>query len=295
MARLFRDHPQAVIRTSEIAEACTFSLDELKYEYPDEPVPKGTTAQKHLEALTWAGARERYPQGLPDKVRANLVKELALIGKLGYAPYFLTVHDIVNFARTREQPILCQGRGSAANSAVCYCIGITAVDPAEHRLLFERFISSERKEPPDIDVDFEHERREEVIQYLYARYGRERAGIAATVITIPSAISRARGWQGDGPVGRRDLPLAGIVWGRMSEEMSPTGDMKEAGLDAGPGDRAVLDICDELLGFPRHLSQHVGGFVLTRGRLDETCPSATRRWRTAPSSNGTRTTSTRFA
>jgi error-prone DNA polymerase len=130
MARLFRDHPQAITRTNEIAEACTFSLDELKYEYPDEPVPKGTSPQKHLEALTWAGAKERYPEGLPDKVRANLVKELALIGKLGYAPYFLTVHDIVNFARTRPEPILCQGRGSAANSAVCYCIGITAVDPA---------------------------------------------------------------------------------------------------------------------------------------------------------------------
>jgi error-prone DNA polymerase len=272
MARLFRDHPQAVIRTSEIAEACTFSLDELKYEYPDEPVPKGTTAQKHLEALTWAGARERYPQGLPDKVRANLVKELALIGKLGYAPYFLTVHDIVNFARTREQPILCQGRGSAANSAVCYCIGITAVDPAAIDLLFERFISEERKEPPDIDVDFEHERREEVIQYIYARYGRERAGLAATVITY-------RGRSAVREVGKvmglsEDVTsaLAGIVWGRMSEDMSD-GRLKEAGLDAAdPVIAQVLDICDELAGFPRHLSQHVGGFVLTRGRLDETVP-----------------------
>jgi error-prone DNA polymerase len=246
MARLFRDHPQAITRTNEIAEACTFSLDELKYEYPDEPVPKGTSPQKHLEALTWAGAKERYPEGLPDKVRANLVKELALIGKLGYAPYFLTVHDIVNFARTRPEPILCQGRGSAANSAVCYCIGITAVDPAAIDLLFERFISEERKEPPDIDVDFEHERREEVIQYIYARYGRERAGLAATVITY-------RGRSAVREVGKvmglsEDVTsaLAGIVWGRMSEEMSDER-LKEAGLDAtDPVIAEVLDICDEL-------------------------------------------------
>jgi error-prone DNA polymerase len=261
-------HPHAM----PMAEACTFSLDELKYEYPDEPVPKGTSPQKHLEALTWAGAKERYPEGLPDKVRANLVKELALIGKLGYAPYFLTVHDIVNFARTRPEPILCQGRGSAANSAVCYCIGITAVDPAAIDLLFERFISEERKEPPDIDVDFEHERREEVIQYIYARYGRERAGLAATVITY-------RGRSAVREVGKvmglsEDVTsaLAGIVWGRMSEEMSDDR-LKEAGLDASdPVITEVLDICDELVGFPRHLSQHVGGFVLTRGRLDETVP-----------------------
>ncbi len=272
MSRLFRDHPQAITRTQAVADACTFSLDELKYEYPDEPVPKGTSPQKHLEALTWAGAQERYPQGLPDKVRANLVRELALIGKLGYAPYFLTVHDIVNFARTRPEPILCQGRGSAANSAVCYCIGITAVDPAAIDLLFERFISEERKEPPDIDIDFEHERREEVIQYIYARYGRERAGLAATVITY-------RGRSAVREVGKvmglsQDVTsaLAGIVWGRMSEEMSDTR-LKEAGLDAAdPLIAQVLDICDELAGFPRHLSQHVGGFVLTRGRLDETVP-----------------------
>ncbi len=272
MARLFRDHPAAIARTQDVADACTFSLDELKYEYPDEPVPQGTTAQKHLEALTWAGAKERYPERVPDKVRANLVKELALIGKLGYAPYFLTVHDIVNFARTRPEPILCQGRGSAANSAVCYCIGITAVDPAAIDLLFERFISEERKEPPDIDVDFEHERREEVIQYIYQRYGRERAGLAATVITY-------RGRSAVREVGKvmglsEDVTsaLAGIVWGRMSEEMSDER-LKEAGLDAAdPLIAQVLDICDELAGFPRHLSQHVGGFVLTRGRLDETVP-----------------------
>ena len=145
-------------------------------------MPPGVSPQAHLEALTWEGAAERYPDGIPTKVRVTVARELALIGKLGYAPYFLTVHDIVRFARAQEPPILCQGRGSAANSAVCYCLGVTAVDPVQIDLLFERFVSEERKEPPDIDVDFEHERREEVIQYIYARYGRERAGLAATVI-----------------------------------------------------------------------------------------------------------------
>ena len=181
MARLFRGHEAAVARTLEIVELCTFSLDELAYEYPDEPVPAGTTPQRHLEALTWAGAGQCYPEGIPAKVRRALMHELELIAELGYAPYFLTVYDIVRFAR--EKGILCQGRGSAANSAVCYCLGITAVDPAQIDLLFERFVSRERREPPDIDVDFEHERREEVIQYIYGRYGRARAGLAATVIS----------------------------------------------------------------------------------------------------------------
>ncbi len=181
MARLFAPHGQAVARAREIAEECDFGLDELRYEYPGEPVPAGATPHGHLERLTWEGAAERYPDGLPDKVRDGLNHELALIAELDYAPYFLTVHDIVRFARGRD--ILCQGRGSAANSAVCYCLGITAVDPNRIDLLFERFISAERNEPPDIDVDFEHERREEVIQYIYAKYGRDRAGLTATVIT----------------------------------------------------------------------------------------------------------------
>ena len=180
MARLFKGHADALRRSVEIADACTFSLDELKYEYPDEPVPQGKTPQSHLEDLTWEGAAWRYPNGIPEKVRDTLRKELVLIAELNYAPYFLTVHDIVHYARS--QRILCQGRGSAANSAVCYCLAITNVDPTEIDLLFERFVSPERKEPPDIDVDFEHERREEVIQYIYARYGRDRAGLAATVI-----------------------------------------------------------------------------------------------------------------
>ena len=181
MARLFAGHEEALARTIEIADACSFSLDELKYEYPDEPVPEGKTPQSHLEDLTWEGAAWRFPGGIPEKVRDTLEKELALIEELDYARYFLTVHDIVHYARHLD--ILCQGRGSAANSAVCYCLAITNVDPTEIDLLFERFVSPERKEPPDIDVDFEHERREEVIQYIYGRYGRDRAGIAATVIS----------------------------------------------------------------------------------------------------------------
>ena len=170
-------------RTVEIVESISFRLDELTYEYPDEPVPAGRTAQQHLEDLTWEGAARHFPDGLPEMLRSTLEHELGLIAQLGYACYFLTVYDIVQFAK--RQDILCQGRGSAANSAVCYCLGITAVNPAEIDLLFERFISPERREPPDIDIDFEHERREEVIQYIYERYGRDRAALAATVITYP--------------------------------------------------------------------------------------------------------------
>jgi error-prone DNA polymerase len=181
MARLFRGHEDAIANTLEIAAACRFKLSELAYEYPEEPVPAGETPQSQLEKLTWEGAKWRFPDGIPEKVRGSIERELVIIGQLNYAPYFLTVHDIVGFARGRG--ILCQGRGSAANSVVCYCLGITAVNPSEVDLLFERFVSPERKEPPDIDVDFEHERREEVIQYIYARYGRERAGLAATVIS----------------------------------------------------------------------------------------------------------------
>jgi error-prone DNA polymerase len=272
MQRLFRAHPEAISNTMVIAEQCTFSLDELKYEYPDDPVPHGRKPQQQLEYLSWEGAKTRYPNGVPDKIKANIKKELVMIEKLNYAQYFLTVHDIVNFARNRPDPILCQGRGSAANSTVCYVIGITAVDPNQIDLLFERFISEERKEPPDIDVDFEHERREEVIQYLYARYGREHAGLAATVITY-------RGRSAVREVGKvmglsEDITaaLAGIVWGSMREEMH-NGRIKEIGLD--PDDpllARVIELADDIGGFPRHLSQHVGGFILTRERLDETVP-----------------------
>ncbi|MEO9169267.1 MAG: error-prone DNA polymerase, partial [Aestuariivirga sp.] len=272
MTRLFREHPQAIANTMEIAKACTFSLDELKYEYPEETIPKGRSPQQQLEYLSWQGASERYPNGVPEKIKVNIDKELFLIEKLSYAPYFLTVHDIVQFARSRPNPILCQGRGSAANSTVCYVIGITAVDPNQIDLLFERFISEERKEPPDIDVDFEHERREEVIQYLYERYGRERAGLAATVITYRGRsavreVGKVMGLSED-----VTAALAGIVWGRMKDEMH-NGRLKEAGLDSNdPLLAKVIELADEIEGFPRHLSQHVGGFILTRNRLDETVP-----------------------
>lgn len=271
MARLFASFEVAIANTLEIARSCTFSLDELVYEYPDEPVPPGKDAQSHLEELTWEGAKWRFPDGPNDAVRKTLQRELALIRQLGYAQYFLTVNDIVAFARSRG--ILAQGRGSAANSAVCYCLGITAVNPAEADLLFERFISPERREPPDIDVDFEHERREEVIQYIYARYGRDRAGLAATVISYRARsavrdVGKAMGLSAD-----TVSALAGMVWGTRSGGALPEKNVREAGLDpTDPLLRAVLELTEELIGFPRHLSQHVGGFVLTRGPLSEVVP-----------------------
>jgi error-prone DNA polymerase len=270
MARLFAGYEEALHRTVEIADACSFSLDELKYEYPDEPVPEGKTPQSHLEDLTWEGAAWRFPGGIPEKVRDTLQKELALIEELDYARYFLTVHDIVHYARHLD--ILCQGRGSAANSAVCYCLAITNVDPTEIDLLFERFVSPERKEPPDIDVDFEHERREEVIQYIYGRYGRDRAGIAATVISYRGRsavreVGKALGLSED-----TVAALATTIWG-LSNSALPEEYVRQAGLDQSDLLLArCLELTQELLGFPRHLSQHVGGFVLTRGPLSEVVP-----------------------
>jgi error-prone DNA polymerase len=272
MARLFHHYPEAVARSAEIAAACRFSLDELRYEYPDEVAGDGRTPQEELIHQTWLGAAGRYPQGIPDTVRASLDHELTLIGQLGYAPYFLTVHDIVRFARSRD--ILCQGRGSAANSAVCYCLGITAVDPARCDLLFERFVSAARNEPPDIDVDFEHERREEVIQYIYGKYGRERAGLAATVIRYRARgaireVGKVMGLSED-TVGR----LAGSIWGWGRDGIDDDR-AREQGLDpADPTLRLTLDLARDLIGFPRHLSQHVGGFVITRGALSELSPIA---------------------
>ncbi len=272
MERLFAQYPQAVARTIEIANRITFDLKELAYEYPDEPVPPGKTPQAYLEELTWEHAARHYPGGVPDKVQALLVKELELIARLDYARYFLTVYDVVRFARAQEKPILCQGRGSAANSAVCFCLGITSVNPIEIDLLFERFISADRGEPPDIDVDFEHERREEVIQYLYSRYGRERAAICATVIHYRPRmaireVGKAMGLKEDVTAG-----LAGLIWGEGDGEI-PDKHIIEAGLDpANPEIRQAIGLARQLLGFPRHLSQHVGGFVLTRERLDETVP-----------------------
>ena len=270
MARLFSSHLAAIARTIDIADRCRFSLDDLRYEYPDEPVPEGVTPDAHLAALAWAGAAQRYPAGIPQQVRAAVEKEFALIGKLDYARYFLTVHDIVRFART--QGILCQGRGSAANSAVCYCLGITAVDPAEIDLLFERFVSSERREPPDIDVDFEHERREEVIQYIYRRYGRDRAGIAATVIHYRPKLAIRDVGKALGLAEDAIAALSAQSWA-SSRNLWSAERLQEIGFD--PADSALgraVALARELVGFPRHLSQHVGGFVLTRGRLDQVVP-----------------------
>ena len=270
MHRLFADYPQAVRRGIEIAEQCRFSLDELKYEYPDEVVTPGVTPAQYLADLTWAGAAERYPRGVPEKVRRQVTEELALIGQLHIEQYFLTVHDIVRFARSRG--ILCQGRGSAANSAVCFCLGVTSVDPNVHDLLFARFVSTARNEPPDIDVDFEHERREEVIQYVYEKYGRDRAGMTATVISY-------RGRSAVRDVGKAmglSLDMVDSMAGKLDwwdrGVLSDT-QLREVGLD--PTDRTVHLVCGlagELLGFPRHLSQHTGGMVMTRGPLCELVP-----------------------
>ncbi|MBL8906706.1 MAG: PHP domain-containing protein, partial [Rhizobiales bacterium] len=275
MARLFASHPQAIARSLEIVQACRFSLDELKYEYPDEPVPPGKSPQEHLAHLTWEGARRRYPKrkypaGIPDDIVKRLRDELAIIDKLDFARYFLTVHDIVAYAR--ECGILCQGRGSAANSAVCYCLGITEVDPNKTQLLFARFISQARGEPPDIDVDFEHERREEVIQYIYKRYGRHRAAICATVIHYRSR--RAIGEVGKvlGLTSDITAALSKTVWGSHGGGIVDD-QIRQAGLDPrNPAIRQAVELAAEITGFPRHLSQHVGGFVLTRERLDDTVP-----------------------
>ncbi|HEV2559126.1 MAG TPA: error-prone DNA polymerase [Microvirga sp.] len=270
MARLFAEYPEAVSRTVEVAEACSFSLDELKYNYPDEPVPPHKTPQQHLEDLTWAGARWRYPDGLEPKVEATLREELRLIAECGYAHYFLTVYDVVRFAETRG--ILCQGRGSAANSAVCYCLGITAIDPVKSNLLFARFISRVRDEPPDIDVDFEHERREEVIQYLYRRYGRDRAAICATVIHYRPRMAIREVGKALGLTPDITAALSDTVWGSWGNNL-PEAQVRQAGLDpANPAIRQAVDLANELIGFPRHLSQHVGGFVLSQNRIDETVP-----------------------
>ncbi len=268
MARLFRDAPEAIEETLLLSEQLTFSLDELRYEYPDETLRGFTNAQDALTHLTYQGAAQRYPQGLPAKVRATIEHELKLIAQLAYAPYFLTVHDIVRYARS--QKILCQGRGSAANSAVCFCLGITEVDPDRADLLFERFISPERREPPDIDVDFEHERREEVIQYIYKKYGRERAGIAATVISYRGRSSIREVGKAFGLSEDTIGALSSSIWGGGGDGKA---DLARAGLD--PDSRRVQQIsalAREIAGFPRHLSQHVGGFVITRSRLDEVMP-----------------------
>jgi error-prone DNA polymerase len=272
MERLFADWPHAIAATRQVADNCQFSLNELQYEYPQETVPDGRTPQDYLTQVAWEGADNRYPSGVPDKVSALIERELLMIGKLDIARYFLTIKDIIDFARGCDPPILCQGRGSAANSAVCYCLGITSVDPSEVELLFERFISEERKEPPDIDVDFEHERREEVIQHIYAKYGRQRAGLCATVIhyrprSAIREVGKAMGLSED-----VTSALARTVWGSWGSSVDDA-KTEEAGLDlADPYLRRVIALAEQLIGMPRHLSQHVGGFILTRRPLVETVP-----------------------
>jgi error-prone DNA polymerase len=270
MVRLFRDFPEAIAETGRLDATLAFSLDELSYEYPEETREGFATPQDALVHFAWEGAAKRYPNGIPEKISGALDHELRLIAELRYAPYFLTVHDIVRFAKSKG--ILCQGRGSAANSAVCFCLGVTEVDPDRIDLLFERFISANRREPPDIDVDFEHERREEVIQYIYERYGRHRAGIGATVISYRGRsaireIGKAFGLSED-TIGA----LSSWIWG-MGGGSVREGDLARVGLDlTSPRMQKLRVLVKEIQSFPRHLSQHVGGFVITRGRIDEVVP-----------------------
>jgi error-prone DNA polymerase len=270
MTRLFAEAPKAVEETARFLDGLAFSLDELAHDYPEELCEGYATAQAALEAFADSGARARYPGGVPDSVRAALAHEFALIGRLDYAPYFLTVHDIVRFARSRG--ILCQGRGSAANSTVCFCLGITEVDPARFDLLFERFVSPERNEPPDIDVDFEHERRDEVIQYIYSRYGRERAGLAAAVTTYRTRSAIRETAKAFGLSDDIVVALNSMSWGHDSAAIGEER-ARAAGLDpSDPTLALALKMAEELTGFPRHLTQHSGGFVITRDRLDEVTP-----------------------
>ena len=267
--RLWSEYPEAIMAASQVAQACSFSLSELSYEYPEEIIPNGRSVMGELIYQTWQGAERRYPDGIPNEVNNYLKKELALIAKLNYAPYFLTVFDIVRFARSRN--ILCQGRGSAANSAVCYCLDITAVDPARSSPLFERFVSEARAEPPDIDVDFEHERREEIIQYIYNKYGRHRAGIAASIVTYRKRSALIEVAKVFGLSRDIQQALSAQVWDGKSTSLSLEL-LCAAGLD--PEDtklQLILKLVQQLHGFPRHLSQHVGGFVIAKDRLDSLC------------------------
>jgi len=267
---LFKTHSKLLQRTVEIADRCKFSLDELRYEYPEEIVPANTTPTQYLTNLTWIGAKKRYPRGVPDKVRDLIQHELSLIAEMNYEAYFLTVYDIVRFARSRG--ILCQGRGSAANSVVCFCLGVTSVDPNRIDVLFERFISKERDEAPDIDVDFEHERREEVLQYLYERYGRDRAGMTGVVVTYrPRSavrdVAKALALSND----RVDKLASQLEHVDQVEQMPER--VREGGIDPNSLlGRRLIKLASTLLGFPRHLSQHVGGMVMSRGPLSELVP-----------------------
>ena len=271
MAHLFGRYPGALAETPRFLERIEFTLDDLRYEYPHEPVPSGWQPDDWLAHLVWEAARKRHGD-IPEKLRKTVMKELVFIREQNFAYYFLTVHDLVKFARDQKPPILCQGRGSAANSAVCFLLGVTSVDPMQHDLLFSRFISSDRKEPPDIDVDFEHERREEVMQYVYKRYGRHRAAIAATVIhyrprSAVREVGKALGLTED--VTTR---MVSTVWGSFGSGPDERR-LREAGFDPdNPAIARLKSLSEQLLEFPRHLSQHVGGFILTENRLDETVP-----------------------
>jgi error-prone DNA polymerase len=270
MKRLFRHYPDAIKRTGEIAAACQFSLDSLQYVYPEEIVTEGRTPQEELIHLAWKGAHARYGTTLPEKVEKAVKEELAFIERKNYAAYFLTVYDLVRFAR--ERGILCQGRGSAANSAVCYCLGVTSVDPTKINLLFARFMSDARDEPPDIDVDFEHERREEVIQYIYQKYGRERAAIVATVTQLHKKgavrdVAKAMGLSVDAV-----NQLSGSLW-ELNEEWQEGQKVSDYGFNAADQNlRKVLELTEQYIGFPRQLGQHTGGFVITQGKISDLCP-----------------------
>ncbi|WP_034658155.1 error-prone DNA polymerase [Chelativorans sp. J32] len=270
MARLFRHYPEALTETLRFAESLTFSLGELKHNYPDEVSESGLPAQEELARLAWEGARERFPDGVPEAQRELIHKELALIERQNYARYFLTVYDIMRFARS--QGILCQGRGSAANSLICYCLRITDVGPDIMDHLLERFISEERGEPPDIDVDFEHQRREEVIAYIYKKYGHKRTALAASVISYRGRLALREVAKVLGLSEDVTSALSGSVWGWSSEEVGETA-TKAAGLDkTDPKTKQLVELVNGIMGFPRHLSQHVGGFVITKDRLDEIVP-----------------------
>ncbi|SEJ65300.1 error-prone DNA polymerase, DnaE-like [Sphingobium sp. AP50] len=273
MARLFAACPEAIAATQDLLACITFTLDQLVYEYPHEPVPEGWAPQDWLEHLVQEKAQARFPDGLSPRYREVLDEEFRLIRDKNYAYYFLTVHDIVAYARSLDPPILCQGRGSAANSLVCYLLGVTPIDPVEQKLLFSRFLSENRDEPPDIDVDFEHERREEVMQYIYRRYGRDRAGIAATVIRYRQRSAIREVGKALGLTEDVTARLSGTVWGSWGGEEVPESRVSEAGFDpANPELARLREMASRLLEYPRHLSQHVGGFVLSHGRLDELVP-----------------------
>jgi error-prone DNA polymerase len=272
MARLFADYPDAIVETQRLLENCHFSLDEMQHDYPYETRGEYETPQARLLALTEAGVKRRFKDGIKPDIRNILDQELKIIGDLGYAPFFLTVHDIMQYARGLDKPILCQGRGSAANSMICYCLGITEVSPDTIEPLFERFISRDRCEPPDIDVDFEHERREEVIQHIYKKYGRDHAGMTATVICYRSRSAVREVGKAFGLSEDTVSTLASTLWGWSMDGVSAK-EARRAGLDpADPRLQMTLALTRELQGFPRHLSQHVGGFVITRTRLDKVVP-----------------------